>query len=73
MLSYLENIIDLDQEQIGTIVHIGAGRCSELGIYLKAKPEKIVLVEAVPELAKALREKTTDIPQVEVVEHLNIS
>jgi len=70
MLSYLENIIDLDQEQIGTIVHIGAGRCSELGIYLKAKPEKIVLVEAVPELAKALREKTTDIPQVEVVEQL---
>ncbi|RLJ20548.1 hypothetical protein DJ030_06415, partial [bacterium endosymbiont of Escarpia laminata] len=50
-----------------TIVHLGAGRCSELDDYLAAKPDHLLLVEADPQLAKALQARTTDYPQVEVI------
>ncbi|MBL3527810.1 MAG: hypothetical protein JMN27_09580 [gamma proteobacterium endosymbiont of Lamellibrachia anaximandri] len=50
-----------------TIVHLGAGRCSELDDYLAAKPASLLLVEADPQLAKTLQVRTTDYPQVEVI------
>ncbi|MBL3599978.1 MAG: hypothetical protein JMN25_08920, partial [gamma proteobacterium endosymbiont of Lamellibrachia anaximandri] len=52
---------------MGTIVHLGAGRCSDLDDYLAAKPARMLLVEADPQLAKALQVRTTDYPQVEVI------
>ncbi|MBA1445494.1 MAG: hypothetical protein M3H12_16335 [Chromatiales bacterium] len=50
-----------------TIVHMGAGRCSELDDYLAAKPAHLLLVEADPQLAEALQARTTNHPQVEVI------
>ncbi|RRS34800.1 MAG: hypothetical protein OI74_04115, partial [Gammaproteobacteria bacterium (ex Lamellibrachia satsuma)] len=50
-----------------TIVHLGAGRCRELDDYLAAKPARLLLVEADPQLAKMLQARTIDQPQVEVI------
>ncbi|MBL3589733.1 MAG: hypothetical protein JMN24_08060 [gamma proteobacterium endosymbiont of Lamellibrachia anaximandri] len=52
---------------MGTIVHLGAGRCSELDDYLAAKPARLLLVEADPQLAKMLQVRSIDHPQVEVI------
>ena len=50
----------------GTIIHIGAGRCSELPQYLAAHPERIVLIEPNPQRARELARRTADNERVEV-------
>lgn len=57
----------LQSDPVRTIVHLGAGRCSELDEYLE-EAERIILVEADPELADALRKRAKDMPQVNVCE-----
>jgi hypothetical protein len=52
---------------IETLVHFGAGQCSELDAYLALKPEKLLLVEADPQLAAALTARTAQLPNVQVV------
>ena len=51
---------------IHTIVHLGAGRCSELANYLTLQPRQLLLVEADPELAKDLQHRTEGLQQVKV-------
>lgn len=51
-----------------TIIHIGAGQAAELGDWLKAGAEHIVLVEPNPTLAETLRQNTSGEPRVTVVE-----
>jgi FkbM family methyltransferase len=55
------------RKQIDTIVHLGAGRCGELDAYLALEPQRLLLVEADPELAETLQARATDHPQVQVV------
>ena len=42
--------------RLHTVVHIGAGRCGEFDDYCRLGAERIVLIEALPELATRLRE-----------------
>ena len=51
---------------IHTIVHFGAGICSELANYLTLQPRQLLLVEADPELAEDLQKRTTDCESVQV-------
>jgi FkbM family methyltransferase len=51
---------------IHTIVHLGAGRCSELANYLTFQPQQILLVEADPKLAADLEKRTADLEPVTV-------
>ena len=51
---------------IHTIVHLGAGSCSELANYLTLQPRQLLLVEADPELAADLQKRTADLEQVAV-------
>jgi 16S rRNA A1518/A1519 N6-dimethyltransferase RsmA/KsgA/DIM1 with predicted DNA glycosylase/AP lyase activity len=52
---------------IDTLVHLGAGQCSELDSYLALKAGKIVLVEADPQIAAALQARTASLPNVRVM------
>jgi len=52
---------------VDTIIHLGAGRCSELDDYLASKPTHLLLVEADPQLAKSLQVRTTDLSQVQII------
>ncbi len=51
---------------IDTIVHFGAGRCSELDSYLTLQPRQLLLVEADLQLAEDLQNRTTDCESVQV-------
>jgi FkbM family methyltransferase len=51
---------------IDTIVHLGAGRCSELDDYLAQQPRRLLLVEADPQLAEDLQNRTKDLESVQV-------
>ena len=53
-------------QPIDTLVHLGAGRCSELDAYLRLQPKRLLLVEADPDLADVLLARTDNLPQVEV-------
>ncbi len=53
---------------LGVVVHIGAGMASDLPIWLEAGAERIILVEADPDIADRLRAATEAWPQVEVIE-----
>lgn len=52
----------------GTIVHIGAGECRELGTYLKVGAERIVLVEPDPTMAGELSRTADGAPHIEVLQ-----
>lgn len=56
------------QDVDGTILHIGAGECSELSVYLATRAERIVLVEPVPELVYRLRQRTKQEDRVTIIE-----
>ena len=51
-----------------TILHIGAGRCSELDAFLDANPNRVVLVEPNPVLARGLRLAAQRFPDISVYE-----
>jgi FkbM family methyltransferase len=51
---------------IDAIVHLGAGRCSELDGYLAQQPRRLLLVEADPQLAEDLKNRTKDRESVKV-------
>ncbi|MQM29849.1 MAG: hypothetical protein CRU78_04560, partial [Candidatus Accumulibacter phosphatis] len=52
---------------IDTLVHLGAGQCSELEAYLSVKPARLLLVECDPEAATALQARTAKLPNVQVL------
>ena len=52
---------------IDTLVHLGAGQCSELDEYLALQPRQLFLVEADPRLAKELQSRTEDLKQAQVI------
>ncbi len=52
---------------VDTIIHLGAGRCSELEGYLASKPTHLLLVEADPQLTKTLQARTNDFPHVKII------
>ncbi len=54
-------------EDLGVIVHVGAGACTELPEYLDLNAKKIVLVEALPDLADKLSEQTIGLSNVVVL------
>lgn len=66
MLQYIEQQIRQSEAKPGTLIHIGAGTGSELQEYLDLNFSRIVLYEAIPELAEELREKSRDYLQVSV-------
>ena len=57
-----ENMIPVD-----TLVHLGAGRCSELDDYLALHPRQLFLVEADPKLVEELQCRTEDLKPVQVI------
>jgi len=52
---------------IGAIIHIGAGFCSELPVYQAAAPDKILLVEPNPDTLATLRRDIKDLDKVELL------
>lgn len=54
-------------QPIGTIVHFGAGRCTELDFYKQAAPDRLILVEANPDLAAGLERRTANMDGAEVI------
>ena len=57
---------ELTFRDVDTIVHLGAGKCSELANYLAASPRRIVLVEADPQAVRALERRCVRQDNVEV-------
>lgn len=55
-------------QSVGTVVHLGAGRCSELPRYLESSPYSIILVEPQPDFAKMLRKEVEGLDSVSVIE-----
>ncbi|MCC5809410.1 MAG: hypothetical protein JJU06_03470 [Ectothiorhodospiraceae bacterium] len=55
------------QRPLGTIVHIGAGHCTELEAYQLAGAERIVLVEPNPEAINVLRRKAVGQLHIDVL------
>ncbi|NMQ27649.1 hypothetical protein E4Q23_07705 [Candidatus Accumulibacter phosphatis] len=55
------------QQVIDTLVHLGSGQCSELDAYLSLQPKRLVLVEADAQVAAALRVRTDELPNVQVL------
>jgi FkbM family methyltransferase len=49
------------------LIHLGAGRCSELDQYLAREPGRLVLVEADSKLAAALVDRVADQPNIRVL------
>lgn len=62
----LDHIAPTIHPDLHTIVHFGAGQCRELTAYLAAKPQRIVLVEADPEIAASLKKTAAGAPNVDV-------
>ncbi|MDN3522095.1 FkbM family methyltransferase [Halomonas ramblicola] len=56
------------QDTNGTLLHLGAGECRELEVYLNTQAKRIVLVEADPQVAQALRRRTQSESRVQVIE-----
>ena len=56
----------MQTEIIETLVHLGAGKCSELDYYMSLQPKHMLLVEGDPEIADALLERTANLAQVVV-------
>lgn len=52
---------------LGAVLHVGAGSCVELEDFQRLNAEKILLVEANPELAERLRRKARGAKEVQVV------
>lgn len=52
----------------GTILHLGAGECSELSAYLRTAAEKIVLVEPNPDAAHKLKQSAINQKRVRVIQ-----
>ena len=53
----LRDHLTLGTTPVGLMVHIGAGLCDALDIYLDATPEKIILIEPNPEAVEELAAK----------------
>ena len=56
----------LDKPQ--SILHLGAGACHELEHYQTLQPKQIFLVEPNPELVSVLRQKTTSMRNVSILD-----
>jgi FkbM family methyltransferase len=53
--------------RLDAVLHLGAGACAEMQEYLAIKPRALVLVEADPQLAEALRAELEQNAGVEVI------
>lgn len=53
---------------IDTVIHLGAGRCSELDSYLDLQCKRIILVEADPQQTDALKIRAGGLPQIEIIQ-----
>lgn len=56
------------QQTPHTLLYLGAGRGSDLEIYLSAGPERVILVEPDPDAVRHLRGRAVEDDRVEVVE-----
>ena len=56
-----------DTLSVDTIIHMGAGRCTELNDYLAIKPRQLVLVEADIRIADTLQSRINGLEQVQVI------
>ncbi|GLX81298.1 coiled-coil domain-containing protein [Thalassotalea eurytherma] len=54
----LERKIELDN--VGTIIHVGAGLCAELAFYQELKPKQLILIEAAESQFEQLQEKVNN-------------
>ena len=63
----LKKLCEKYQIIVEGIVQIGAHRGQETEEFLSLSPNKILMIEALPYLAKALAEEYKDIPQIKVV------
>jgi len=52
---------------LGAVLHLGAGTCKEVDEYLRFKPEKMMLVEANPEIADRLQSRIGAIAGTELL------
>lgn len=53
--------------KVGTVLHLGAGSCREMEGYLRLAADKVVLVEANPEIAKRLDTRYRELPHVTTI------
>src|SRR5690606_39251158 len=58
----------VDGHNMQTIIHIGAGHCSELEAYLAGNAQRIVLVEPIPALAAKLAQRVKEHSHIIVLE-----
>jgi hypothetical protein len=69
---------EISSENVGYIVHAGAGTCKELNEYLELNPKKVILVEAEQHQANLLNSKIKElaIGNVDIIEkvftHLDV-
>lgn len=67
--SIIDRLLDsnVNLGKVGSIIHVGAGRCAELDSYLNMQPADITLIEANPTLCKELQKKTECFAHVKVL------
>jgi hypothetical protein len=68
MLDNLLNILHPQNTQLNTVLHIGAGRCSEWDKYIASNAQKIILVEPYVEYCKKLAKKTKSHANTTIIE-----
>jgi len=62
------NINDVQTGQfLNTLVYMGAGSGSELNTLLALQPQRLLLIEADPQLASALQARTATLKQIQVL------
>ncbi|WP_409523344.1 hypothetical protein [Nitrincola sp. MINF-07-Sa-05] len=53
--------------RIDTLIHLGAGRCTEFAAYQQINPERIILVEGNKDIVEYLKDAYGSNPQVELI------
>lgn len=66
-IEQLDKLIALRKEQLGVVVHVGAGICKEFEYYERCNPTKLLLVDADKEACAELKEKTAHMKNCEVL------
>jgi hypothetical protein len=67
MKKYLENLLNQNEKQLGTVLYIGAGTGSELDAISSLDPKKIIAVEASSELYSTLKRKSKKYENISAV------
>jgi hypothetical protein len=66
MLTHFEDVLRGQDLNLGSVLHVGAGRCQELDVYIACEAKDITLAECDPNKIYDLRARVAGLPQVAI-------